>query len=52
VEEAGRRGCSIYFASAWQMYLAIDAIRRCCDPVAAAHISQIEVPVSAIPHSV
>jgi hypothetical protein len=47
VEEAGRRGCSIYFASAWQMYLAIDAVRQRCDPVAAAQIGQIEVAVAA-----
>jgi hypothetical protein len=40
VEEANRRGCSIYFVSAWQMYLAIDAIRQRRDPVDAAHASQ------------
>ena len=33
--EAARRGCAIYFVSAWQMYLAIDAIRQRLDPVAA-----------------
>ena len=33
--EADRRGCAIYFVSAWQMYLAIDAIRQRLDPVAA-----------------
>jgi hypothetical protein len=32
VEEANRRGCSIHFVSAWQMYLAIDAIRQRRDP--------------------
>jgi len=30
--EAGRRRCSLYFVSAWQMYLAIDAIGRALDP--------------------
>jgi len=35
VAEATRRGCAIYFVSAWQMYLAIDAIRQRLDPVAA-----------------
>ena len=35
VAEADRRGCAIYFVSAWQMYLAIDAIRQRLDPVAA-----------------
>jgi hypothetical protein len=42
VEEATRRGCSIHFASAWQMYLAIDAIRKRRDPVAAGQTCQIE----------
>jgi hypothetical protein len=32
--EADRRRCAIYFVSAWQMYVAIDAIRRRVDPVA------------------
>jgi hypothetical protein len=35
VAEAERRRCAVYFVSAWQMYLAIDAIRRRLDPVAA-----------------
>jgi hypothetical protein len=35
VAEASRRGCAIYFVSAWHMYLAIDAIRQRLDPVAA-----------------
>jgi hypothetical protein len=35
VAEAERRNCAIYFVSAWQMYLAIDAIRQRLDPVAA-----------------
>jgi hypothetical protein len=39
VEEANRRNCAIYFVSAWQMYLAIDAIRRRRDPLVAAHAS-------------
>jgi hypothetical protein len=41
VEEAARRGCSIHFASAWQMYLAIDAIRKRRDPVATGQTGQI-----------
>jgi hypothetical protein len=40
--EASRRKCSIYFVSAWQMYLAIDAIRQHRDPVAAAQTRQHE----------
>jgi len=43
VEEAGRRGCSIHFVSAWQMYLAIDALRQRRDPVAATQAGQLEV---------
>jgi len=35
VAEADRRGCAIYFVSAWQMYRAIDAIRQRLDPVVA-----------------
>jgi hypothetical protein len=42
VEEANRRRCSVYFVTAWQMYLAIDAIRQCRDPVVAAYTRQIE----------
>jgi hypothetical protein len=38
VEEAERRGCSLYFVSAWQMYLAIDALRQCRNPVAATKL--------------
>ena len=33
--EANRRGCAVYFVSAWQMYRAIDAIRQDCDPLVA-----------------
>jgi hypothetical protein len=33
--ETDRRGYAIYFVSAWQMYLAIDAIRQRLDPIAA-----------------
>lgn len=32
-EEANRRGCQLLFVTAWQMYSAIDAIRRYVDPV-------------------
>lgn len=42
VEEANRRRSSIYFVSAWQMYLAIEAIRQRRDSVAAACAGQIE----------
>jgi hypothetical protein len=42
VEEANRRSCSLHFVSAWQMYLAIDAIRQRRDPVVAARTGQIE----------
>jgi hypothetical protein len=31
-EEAERRGASIHFVSTWQMYCAIEAITRDCDP--------------------
>jgi hypothetical protein len=36
VAEASRRRSELYFVSAWQMYLAIEAIRQRVDPVAAA----------------
>lgn len=36
VAEARRRRCAVYFVSAWQMYLAIDAIRQGRDPVVTA----------------
>jgi hypothetical protein len=35
-EEADRRGCALHFVSAWQMYLAIEAIGHGRDPVVAA----------------
>jgi hypothetical protein len=35
VDEAENRKCELYFVSAWQMYLAIDAIRQKLNPVAA-----------------
>ncbi len=36
--EANRRQCAVYFVSAWQMYLAIEAIRQRRDPfVKCAH---------------
>lgn len=41
--EAARQTCEVYFVSAWQMYLAIDALRLRCDPVATVRASQ---PVS------
>jgi hypothetical protein len=45
VEEAERRRCALYFVSAWQMYLAIDALRQRCDPVAATRVVGNEEPV-------
>ena len=42
-EEASRRSCAVYFVSAWQMYLAIDAVRQRCDPVVTAHTARIDV---------
>jgi len=51
VEEANRRECSIHFVTAWQMYLAIDAIRQCRDPLIAAHASQIEGQIAGNPHT-
>jgi hypothetical protein len=39
--EASRRSCAVYFVSAWQMYLAIDAIRQRLDPVVTAHAARI-----------
>jgi hypothetical protein len=36
VDEAKHRKCELYFVSAWQMYLAIDAIRQELNPVAAS----------------
>ena len=42
VEEANRRGCSIHFVTAWQMYLAIEAIRQRRDPCRKTHIRQNE----------
>ena len=38
-EESMRRGCDCYFVTAWQMYQAIDAIRREADPVAAVEVA-------------
>jgi hypothetical protein len=42
VEEANRRACAIHFVSAWQMYLAIEAIGQRRDPVAASHAGQTD----------
>jgi hypothetical protein len=39
--EASRRKSALYFVSAWQMYLAIEAIRQRLDPVLTAHAAQI-----------
>jgi hypothetical protein len=41
VDEANRRNSAIYFVSAWQMYLAIDAVRQKRDPVVAIHSSEL-----------
>lgn len=48
VEEAERRGCAVHFVSAWEMYLAIDAIRQRRDPVVAAQTGQIPVVGASI----
>jgi hypothetical protein len=42
VEEADRRGCAIHFVSAWQMYLAIEAIGQRGDPFVAVHTGPME----------
>src|SRR4029077_6502344 len=42
VEESARRGCAIHFVSAWQMYLAIEAIGRRRDPVVVAYAGQTD----------
>jgi hypothetical protein len=36
-QEARRQGCAVYFVSAWQMFLAIEAIRQQTDPIAAVY---------------
>ncbi len=42
VEEAERRGCAVHFVSAWQMYLAIEALGQGRDPVVAADSGQMD----------
>jgi hypothetical protein len=42
VDEANRRECGIHFVSAWQMYLAIEAIGQRREPVLAAQTGQLE----------
>jgi hypothetical protein len=41
-DEANRRGCSVHFVSAWEMYLAIEAIRQRRDPAVTARTGQAE----------
>jgi hypothetical protein len=41
VDEADRRGCAVHFVSAWQMYLAIEAIGQHRAPVDAGQTGQI-----------
>jgi hypothetical protein len=48
VEEADRRACALHFVSAWQMYLAIEAIGRGCDPVVAARNDQLDLVSSGM----
>jgi hypothetical protein len=48
VDEANRRNCAVYFVSAWQMYLAIDAVRRQADPVGALRSSESQEVRAAI----
>jgi hypothetical protein len=40
VDEASRRRCSVHFVSAWQMYLAIEALRQRRDPVLATQATE------------
>ena len=42
VEEANRRGCAVRFVSAWQMYLAIEAIGRPNGPAVTERAVQLE----------
>ena len=42
VDEADRRKCAIHFVSAWQMYLAIEAIGQGRDPVAATQTHRMD----------
>jgi hypothetical protein len=42
VEEANRRGCAIHFVSAWQMYLAIEAIGQRREPLVGAQTVQLD----------
>lgn len=42
VEESARRGCAVHFVSAWQMYLAIEAIGQGRDPVVAVRHDKID----------
>jgi len=42
VEESARRGCAIHFVSAWQTYLAIEAIGQSRDPVLAASTGKVD----------
>jgi hypothetical protein len=42
VEEADRRECAIHFATAWQMYLAIEAIGQRRNPIVTAQTTQLE----------
>ena len=42
VDEAHRRRCSVHFVSAWQMYLAIEAIRQRRDPAVATRAGHAE----------
>jgi hypothetical protein len=48
VAEAERRSCAIHFTSAWQMYLAIEAIGQGRDPVVAAHSSRMNTAAVGI----
>jgi hypothetical protein len=42
VEEANRRECAIHFVTAWQMYLAIEAIGQRRDPIFTPQTAQLE----------
>jgi hypothetical protein len=42
VEEANRRECAIHFVTAWQMYLAIEAVGQRRDPIFTPQTAQLE----------
>jgi hypothetical protein len=49
VAAAQRREAQLYFVSAWQMYLAIAAIRQLHDPIAAIATSNRSAKLTVAP---